>query len=231
MQLVRSFCEADFKLYVQCFGQLVPWMFALDHINYARGLPVHIRDMVQLQRKHPLIRKGFISGNFVVQRSAHVFFTTAIDQAHEQMNAKVKGHGGVIGLIDNESASLRWIIAGPEVTRIVKECRVQLNAVWPHKRSSDISTPNGKMPEWLICLVYLDGIIVFGESFEEMLERLEAVLQCLSKYGSKLKPSKCKLFWTKLTYLGHIVSRDGVGPDLDKIAIIIIIIMIIIFIS
>jgi hypothetical protein len=69
-----------------------------------------------------------------------------------------------------------------------------------------------------ICLVYLDDVIVFARTFEEMLERLEAVLRHLEEFGLKLKPSKCKLFQTKLTYLGHVVSENGVEPDPKKIS-------------
>ncbi|CAB4040665.1 Hypothetical predicted protein, partial [Paramuricea clavata] len=69
-----------------------------------------------------------------------------------------------------------------------------------------------------ICLVYLDNVIVFARTFEEMLERLEAVLRRLGEFGLKLKPSKCKLFQTKLTYLGHVVSENGVEPDPEKIS-------------
>ena len=36
MQLVRSFLEANFELYVQCLGQLALWMFTFDHTSYAR---------------------------------------------------------------------------------------------------------------------------------------------------------------------------------------------------
>ena len=35
-QLVRSLREANFKHYIESLGQLAPWMFSLDHINYAR---------------------------------------------------------------------------------------------------------------------------------------------------------------------------------------------------
>ena len=69
-----------------------------------------------------------------------------------------------------------------------------------------------------ICLAYLDDVIVFARTFEEMLERLEAVLKRLGGHDLKLKPSKCKLFQTKLTYLGHVVSKDGVEPDPEKIS-------------
>ncbi len=68
-----------------------------------------------------------------------------------------------------------------------------------------------------ICLVYLDDVIVFGSTFEETLRRLEIVLKHLGDFGLKLKASKCKLFHTELSYLGHIVSALGVSPDPDKI--------------
>ena len=67
------------------------------------------------------------------------------------------------------------------------------------------------------CFAYLDDVIVFASSFDDMLNRLEAVLQRLSEYGLKLKPSKCKLFQTQVTYLGHVVSGEGVGPDPEKL--------------
>lgn len=121
LQFVRSFREADFDLYIQCLGQLVPWMFALDHTNYARWLPIHIKDMVQLKEKVPSVFEAFKNGNFVVQKSAHVFSTMALDQAHEQMNELIKGDGGVIGITDNPSALIKWITAGPEVARIIED--------------------------------------------------------------------------------------------------------------
>ena len=68
-----------------------------------------------------------------------------------------------------------------------------------------------------ICLVYLDEIIVFGSTFEETLKRLEIVLKHLGDFGLRLKASKCKLFHTELSYLGHIVSALGVSTDPDKI--------------
>jgi hypothetical protein len=45
-----------------------------------------------------------------------------IDQAHEQLNAVVKGDGGIVGLTANDGALDRWTIAGPEVARLL--CRV-----------------------------------------------------------------------------------------------------------
>ena len=53
MQFVRSLREDNFQLYVQCLGKSVPWMFSLDHTNYAQWMPIHIRDMVQLKDLNP----------------------------------------------------------------------------------------------------------------------------------------------------------------------------------
>ena len=47
------------------------------------------------------------------------------DQIHEQLNAVVKGDGGVIGITENESALRCWMIAGPEMARIISEISVK----------------------------------------------------------------------------------------------------------
>jgi len=47
--------------------------------------------------------------------------TGPIDQAHEQNNASIKGDGGAVGLTDNPSALRRWMVAGPEVARLIDE--------------------------------------------------------------------------------------------------------------
>jgi len=70
---------------------------------------------------------------------------------------------------------------------------------------------------WVVCLCYLDDIIIYGRTPDELLERLRMVLDKLRDAGLKLKPSKCVLFKTEIQYLGHLVSADGVNPIPDKI--------------
>lgn len=69
-----------------------------------------------------------------------------------------------------------------------------------------------------ICVVYLDDVIIFGKTFEEMLKRLEEVLIRLANSGLKLRPSKCKFFQKKVAVLGHVVSENGVEPDPSKVS-------------
>ncbi|GFX49145.1 retrovirus-related Pol polyprotein from transposon 412 [Trichonephila clavipes] len=68
------------------------------------------------------------------------------------------------------------------------------------------------------CLVYLDDIIIVGRSFEEHLKNIRRVLQKLREANLKLSPSKCHLFRREVTYLGHIISAEGVRTDPDKIS-------------
>ena len=68
------------------------------------------------------------------------------------------------------------------------------------------------------CIIYLDDIVVYVPSVKEHLVRLEAVFQKMKNAGLKLKPSKCELFKKSISYLGHVVSEEGVQIDPKKIA-------------
>jgi hypothetical protein len=67
------------------------------------------------------------------------------------------------------------------------------------------------------CLVYLDDIIVHSSTFEEHLQQLEKVLCQLEAANLKLKPSKCKLFRDMVKFLGHVVNKDGISTDSEKL--------------
>lgn len=66
-------------------------------------------------------------------------------------------------------------------------------------------------------LVYLDDLIVFGKSLEEHEERLLKVLDRLEEVGLKVSLDKCQFCQTKVKYVGHIVSADGIATDPDKV--------------
>ncbi len=70
------------------------------------------------------------------------------------------------------------------------------------------------------CLIYLDDIIVFANSFTQHLERLESVFGKMKDANLKLRPGKCFTFQKKIKCLGHIVSVDGVEADPDKIEVV-----------
>ena len=61
---VRSLSEMDFHLYIQVLQKIAHLMFALDHPNYARWLPMHICDIMLLEECHPDVAAEFKKGNF-----------------------------------------------------------------------------------------------------------------------------------------------------------------------
>ena len=118
---IRSLREGNFQLYLESLTKIVPWMFAFDHTHYSRWLPVHLWDMTLLSEKHPGIYDEFCAGKFVVHKTSNKFSAMAIDQCHEQNNAIIKESGGAVGLMTNPGALRRWMVAGPEVVRMVNE--------------------------------------------------------------------------------------------------------------
>ena len=90
---VQSFRKADFTLYRQSLYELIPLFLANNNVNYAQWLPIHLRDMMLLENTHPQVAAEFHNGKFVVHKSNREFSALAIDQAHEQANAVIKGGG------------------------------------------------------------------------------------------------------------------------------------------
>ena len=110
---IRAHREKNFKLYIKVLEELTPLFFALNHVNYARWMPVHIRDMKSLP---DTIKEEFLEhSNWVLSKTSHKFSAIPFDQAHEQENKNVKGAGGAVGsqktqqlLEDGCSQDLKW---------------------------------------------------------------------------------------------------------------------------
>lgn len=67
------------------------------------------------------------------------------------------------------------------------------------------------------CFVYLDDIIIFGQTIQEHNTNLAIILQQLTELNLKLQPEKCEFLKPELEYLGHVISKDGVKPNSKKI--------------
>ena len=68
-----------------------------------------------------------------------------------------------------------------------------------------------------ICLAYLDDVVVFSKDLDEHLVRLQQVFERLRIAGLKLKPSKCNILQRQVTFLGHVITADGISTDPQKI--------------
>ena len=66
-------------------------------------------------------------------------------------------------------------------------------------------------------LIFLDFLLVLGETIAEHLERLEKVSFRLHAAGLKLKPKICNLYQTQVNYLGHILDKTEIRQNPNKI--------------
>ena len=67
---------------------------------------------------------------------------------------------------------------------------------------------------------HLTVIIKFSKSAEEHLVHLEEVWRRLREANVKLNPKKCFFVKQKVEYLGHVVTLEGVSPNLDKVHVV-----------
>ena len=71
---------------------------------------------------------------------------------------------------------------------------------------------------WRFVLVFFDDILIYNSLWVEHLQHIAIVLNELWAHHLHLKRSKCSFGVTSKTYLGHIISEDGVAMDADKVA-------------
>ena len=93
---------------------------------------------ISLEQKYPGVYQEFQSGKYVVFKSSRTFSAIAIDQAHEQANAVIKGEGGAIDVTEDPSALRRWVVAGPEV--LLQNTKLYLKLKTQMKRSDTMNT-------------------------------------------------------------------------------------------
>jgi len=65
---------------------------------------------------------------------------------------------------------------------------------------------------WVICVCYIDDLIIFGRTAQELLDRLDMVFSRLREVGLKLKANKSVLFQREVEFLGHLVTAEGIQP-------------------
>ena len=66
-------------------------------------------------------------------------------------------------------------------------------------------------------IVLIDDILVYFKSFAEHEQHLRMVLQTLRDRRLYAKLKKCEFWLSSVTFLGHIISVDGVSVDPHKV--------------
>lgn len=67
------------------------------------------------------------------------------------------------------------------------------------------------------CVNFIDDIVVFGSDKQEHDIRLKTVRDKLKEMNVMLNDIKCVYGVRELKFLGHILSADGIKPDIDKL--------------
>ena len=70
-------------------------------------------------------------------------------------------------------------------------------------------------------IVFIDDILVYSSSLEEHLEHLRIVFQTLRERQLYAKLSKCQFWLDRVTFLGHVISAEGVSVDPKKIEVVV----------
>lgn len=70
------------------------------------------------------------------------------------------------------------------------------------------------------CFVYLDDIVIYASNLTDHETKLKNIFKTLQRNNLKLNPDKCEFLRKEVTYLGHLITSDGVKPDPIKTRVI-----------
>ena len=65
--------------------------------------------------------------------------------------------------------------------------------------------------------LFIGDILIYSQMMEEHDEHLCLVLQCLRKKKLFGKLSKCSFYQSRIHYLGHVISDEGIAMDPAKV--------------
>ena len=65
--------------------------------------------------------------------------------------------------------------------------------------------------------MFIDDILVYSRSKEDHDQHLQMVLQPLREKELYAKFSKCEFWLNNVTFLGHVVSKDRIQVDPNKV--------------
>jgi hypothetical protein len=66
-------------------------------------------------------------------------------------------------------------------------------------------------------VVFIDDILVYSKSMEEHEEHLRVMLQRLWDHQLCAKFSKCEFWINEVSFLGHVISSEGITVDPGKV--------------
>ena len=69
-------------------------------------------------------------------------------------------------------------------------------------------------------IIFIDDILIYSKNEKEHVKHLATLSRLLREHQLYAKLSKCSFFQTEVHYLGHVVSKDGIPIDSEKIRVV-----------
>ncbi len=71
--------------------------------------------------------------------------------------------------------------------------------------------------QYISCEIYIDDVIVYGDSLDELTIRFREILTRFKKFNIVVNPDKCCFGLSEIEFLGHVVSKDGIRLGKKKV--------------
>ena len=142
----RSLRERKFETSRAILSALTKYFFALDHVNYSRWTPVSLFDLENFKELSPS-EYAQLEKFFTASKTRSKLSAMALDQAHEQNNARIKAVKGALAFLcsTEEESRLKWDLYSPEFLRLEEEYNTALN---PTSASEDVKKHHNDYPSF-----------------------------------------------------------------------------------
>ena len=70
-------------------------------------------------------------------------------------------------------------------------------------------------------IVFIDDILIYSKTPKECEEHLRNALERLQREQLYSKLEKCEFWLDSVSFLGHVISREGVAVDLEKVKVVV----------
>ena len=128
LRFIRAERHGIWQLHLSSLAEMLPYLHAYDHTNYARWATVYLADMQLLSETAPEVFQKFTSGNFPVKGSDNIFNQVWTDLKLEQsLNRHSKTTGGLIGMTQNQEATDKWHV---RQSKDYWTCQRNVRATW-----------------------------------------------------------------------------------------------------
>jgi hypothetical protein len=156
-------------------------------------------NVVTIKNKYPLPRIDILFDQLV---GAQVFSKIDLHSGYHQIKIHVED-------IPKTAFSMRhgmyeYLVMSFELTNATAHFMYLMNSVF--------------MPELdKFVMVFIDDILIYSKNMEEHEEYLRIVLQWLWEHQLYAKFSKCEFWIDEVSFLGHVISPEGIAVDPSKV--------------